>query len=394
MLFDSPLLNYCFILITAFGIAYFAMPSIILMAKKKRLFDEPDDFRKLHVTKTPNLGGVGIFSAFAFVICLGAGGKTLPSWNYILAALLILFATGLKDDIIGLSPVKKFSAQFLAAFILVYLGNVRITDFHGVFGVHTLPYAVSLLFTIVGCIFITNAFNLIDGIDGLAGGIGLLVFSIYGGYFASTGHHGLAYLSFAMVGSLLAFLRFNISPARIFMGDTGSLLLGFTAAVLSIKFVEANGSLSRPANAGASSMVVALAILIIPVFDTFRVFINRLSRKQSPFMADRNHIHHLLLDLGLSHSQASALLVSVNIIFITVAYCFKNVNPNIAIIALLLIAIGLFRVPLWLKTQKLRIPAPAPLPAMVTVESTQAKNEPVPALQPQNEEAVMSVVEG
>lgn len=393
MMFDSPLLSYCFILIMAFGIAYFAMPSIILLARKKRLFDEPDDFRKLHLTKTPNLGGIGIFSAFAFVACLVNSDKILPSWNFVFASLLILFATGLKDDIIGLSPVKKFSAQFLAAFILVYFGNIRITDLHGILGIHALPYGISLLFTIVGCIFVTNAFNLIDGIDGLAGGIGLLVFSIYGAYFASISHLGLAYVSFAMVGALLAFLRFNISPARIFMGDTGSLLLGFTAAVLSIEFVETNGSLSPASNAGGSAMLVALAILIIPVFDTFRVFINRLSRRRSPFIADRNHIHHLLLDLGLSHSQSAVILVSVNIIFITIAYCLKNVDPNIAICTTLLIAIGLFRVPLWLKSQKVRIAEEASLPAMLPVGS-QSASEAIPVLPPKKEEPAMSVVEG
>ncbi|HEY6081965.1 MAG TPA: MraY family glycosyltransferase [Chitinophagaceae bacterium] len=390
MLFDSPFLNCCLVFLLTFGLAYFAIPSIIFFAKKKRLFDEPDDFRKIHLAKTPNLGGVAIFAAFAFATSFLDSDKVLGSWNYIFAALLILFVTGLKDDVIGLSPLKKFLAQFLAAVIVVYLGDIRITDFHGIFGIHALPYSLSLAFTVVGCMFVTNAFNLIDGIDGLAGGIGLLVFSIFGGYFASVGSYGLAYMSFSMVGGLLAFLRYNIAPAKIFMGDTGSLLLGFIAAILSVKFVELNNTPLHSVGTGASSLVVALAILIIPVFDTFRVFVNRLYNGRPPFTADRNHIHHLLLDIGLNHFQASGILVAVNISFITVAYCLKNLNPNIAIGVLLLLAIGLFRIPLWLKTHKLSTLPAVPVPKRIVAEPL-PKNE-VSQVKKEMESPVMSGV--
>lgn len=340
MKLDPTLSQYVLITTLSYVIVTLSTPVIIFVALERRLLDEPDDFRKLHAVCTPNLGGVAIFCAFAFSLALFDTDRQWSSWNYLFASSLILFATGLKDDLVGLVPLKKFAAQLAAALIVVYYAGVRITDLHGLLGLHELPYWASMMLSITGIIFLTNAYNLIDGIDGLAGGLGLLAFSFFGAYFASHFQVGMAYVAFTMVGALLGFLRFNISPARIFMGDTGSLLIGFLVAVLAIRFAE-SGALRSLAHNGfgtASNLLLVVSVIIIPVFDTLRVFFNRISHGQSPFKADRNHVHHLLLDLGLSHTQASMTLLSVNILFMSIAYAMTGQNPTWGILLMFLLA--------------------------------------------------------
>lgn len=343
MSLTNPILSYSVGIILSCGLAIFAFPPLIHAAKKKRLFDVPDSDRKLHALHTPNLGGIVIFCVFAFITSLFGTDQLLPSWNYVLAACFILFATGIKDDIIGLDPVKKFLAQFIAAFLIAYFADIRITDLHGFLGLHTMPYWISIGFTIIGIMFVTNAFNLIDGIDGLAGGMGLLICTLFGIYFAAIDQAGYAFMAFSMAGTLIGFLWFNVQPARIFMGDTGSLLIGFISSLLCIHFARL-GDIHPDAILGGAGLVVSLGIIFIPVFDTFRVFINRILRGKSPFIADRQHIHHLLLDLGLSHSQVCTVLLTVNVFFILLAFLIKSIQPSIAIGLLFVTGAGLFQV--------------------------------------------------
>ncbi|GAA4311447.1 MraY family glycosyltransferase [Compostibacter hankyongensis] len=335
---NVPLLQYLLIVGLAYTVVTLSTPVVIFVSFRKRLFDEPDEFRKLHTARTPNLGGVAMFCAWAFCMELFDTGRQWASWNYVFASGLILFATGLKDDLIGMVPLKKFGAQLAAAFIIVYYTNVRLTDLHGLFGIHALPYGVSMVLSMTGIIFLTNAYNLIDGIDGLAGGLALLAFCFFGAYFASRDKTGAAYMSFAMVGAVLGFLRYNISPSKIFMGDTGSLLIGFLVAVLAIRFAE-NGKLQMPDVPGmTNNLVLMVSIIILPVFDTLRVFINRIAHGRSPFKADRQHIHHLLLDLGLSHTRASMTLLAINVLFIAIAFIMTGQNPTWGILVLFLMA--------------------------------------------------------
>lgn len=331
--------------ITAFGLSYLAIPSIINVSRKKKLFDEPND-RTSHHEGIPTLGGLAIFGGMLFSIILWTPFKYFGDLQYILCAFIVLFLIGAKDDIDPVSPFKKFLAQLFAAGILVFKANMRITTLYSIFGVGELPYWLSITLSVFVIIALINAFNLIDGINGLAASISLLSSLLFGYWFFVIGRIELAIVAFSLIGSVLAFLKFNVSPAKIFMGDTGSLLVGTVAAILSIQFIEQNKMLVESPKYIASAPALAIAVLIIPIFDTARVMIIRVLKGSSPFQPDKRHIHHLLLELGLSHMQATFVLLMVNILFVVLTYIFHgwgNVNLFLAMVGLALILSGILQ---------------------------------------------------
>ncbi|MGX5818452.1 MraY family glycosyltransferase [Chitinophaga lutea] len=271
--------------------------------------------------------------------------------QYLLAAFFIIFVVGIKDDLVGLSPVKKLIGQLVASFAIIYLGNLQIRNMYGFFGIGELPYHFSLLLTYFTFIVVTNAFNLIDGIDGLAGSIGMLVSALLGAYFLYVGESLYAVLGFSLAAGLAGFLVYNVSPARIFMGDTGSLLVGLVNATLIIKFIEVAGN---PVGRMPIQSVpaIAFAILIVPLFDTLRVFAIRMSRGRSPFTADRHHIHHYMLALGLNHSQATSVAVVSNIAFIFFAFSLQDLGTTLLLSIIGGLALGLTSVLFLMKRRK------------------------------------------
>lgn len=319
----------------AFIITYFAIPAIIDVAKNKKLFDEPDE-RKVHKEVVPTLGGLGIFAGFIIATLLTVPANVSNHLQYFMAAALVIFFLGIKDDILILSATKKFIGQLVAAGIIIKFGGIEINNMHGLFGIHQIPAFVSILLTAFTIIVITNSFNLIDGVDGLAGSLGLLTSLVFGTYFFVIGELMFAVMALSIAGSLAAFLIFNFSPARIFMGDTGSLLLGLFNSIFVIKFISTANNDIFPV---LSAPAIGFAILIVPLFDTLRVFSMRIIKRRSPFSPDRNHIHHFLLELGLSHRLISILSVASTIIFIGIAYGLRSLGTTMVIIALVLAAI-------------------------------------------------------
>ena len=316
----------------AFLITFFSIPVIIEVAKDKNLFDAPDE-RKVHKKVIPTLGGLGIFAGFIIATLMGAPPSMAAVLQYFLAAVMVIFFLGIKDDILILSASKKFIGQLVAAGIIIKFGGIQITNMYGFLGVHELPQTVSVLLTLFTIVVITNSFNLIDGVDGLAGSLGLLTSIIFGIYFAKTGQTLYAVMSLSLGGSLIAFLIYNYHPAKIFMGDTGSLLIGLLNSIFVIKFISvaANPTLGVPL---VSAPAIGFAILIVPLFDTLRVVGIRILNRRSPFSPDRNHIHHFLLDLGLSHQMISLTCVGANILFIALAYSLRFTGTTIVILAL------------------------------------------------------------
>jgi len=343
--FLLPSLAFAF----SFLVTFLSIPSIIEVAELKHLFDEPDK-RKLHKTKVPTLGGLAIFAGIIISTLLFCDIVNFVELQYILAAILILFFLGIKDDIIILSPYSKFIGQFVAALIITWFGDIRIGAFGGIFGINSLPYEVSLIFSILTIMVIINAFNLIDGIDGLAGTISFIVTAAFAAWFYKSGNTQELIFSMAVMGALLAFLRFNITPAKVFMGDTGSLLVGTIIAILTIEFIHLN-RLSDDEHRLRSAPVLALGILIIPLFDLVRVFFLRIIRGKSPFTADKIHVHHRLLDLGFTHLQSTFLLSFVNVIFIIFVFVFQRYNITYLMLAILFLA-SLFNILLWYALRK------------------------------------------
>lgn len=326
--------------ITSFLLTFFAIPSIISIARKKELVDEPGE-RRAHSVSTPSLGGIAIFAGTIFSIILWTPFKYFGDLQYILCSFIIVFLIGAKDDIDPVSAKRKVLGQIFAASILIFFSKIRLTSFYGIFGITEVPILLSILVTLFIIILIINAFNLIDGINGLSGSIGVLVAFTFGTWFYMVERVELATVSYALAGSVIAFLYYNITPAKIFMGDTGSLLLGLVASILAISFIEHHQVIYDTPYARfavKAPPAIAAGVLMLPLFDTLRVFVSRMIKGHSPFKPDRNHIHHLLLDLGFSHMQSTAILILVNVGFIILAYRFQDMGTLNLLIILLLMA--------------------------------------------------------
>ena len=337
---------------------YIVIPSIIHISYVKKLYDEPGE-RRVHTKVIPTLGGIGIFAGLIFSLLYWTPFSSFGELQYILCALVLTFLIGAKDDIIPLSPGKKFLGLLIASLILVFKADVRLTSLYGILGIYEIPDYISYGLSLFTILVINNAFNLIDGINGLAGSISLIISSTFGVWFYFAGEHELSVLAFANCGAILAFLKYNFSPARIFMGDTGSLLLGLICSILAIRFIETNGHLNDPYKMFATGFApaVAVGIMIIPLFDTLRVFTLRFLKGQSPFHPDRTHLHHMLLDLGFTHVLATCTLVLVNVLFILYVFFLQKLIPsNLWLMFVLLMSAmmlsGTLRLILHLKNKK------------------------------------------
>lgn len=310
--------------ITAFLLTYTIIPIIIGVARERKFLALPNE-RSSHEEPMPSLGGIGIFAGTIVAIVLWTPFGAFSGMQHVLGAFVLIFLIGVLDDVLPLSPIKKFAGQLLVSVILAYKSNIRLSSFYGVFGVFELPELTSFVLSVVAIVGIINAFNLIDGIDGLAGSVGLLACVAWGIWFWGIEAEALSIIAFSLAGAIVPFLKYNFTPARIFMGDTGSLLIGTVCAILAIKFIETNYHLPLThvfrVDAAPS---IALAVLILPIFDTLRVFVRRIVQGRSPFSPDKTHIHHLLLDFGLTHMQSTAWLVAANVGFIVLAV---GLNP-------------------------------------------------------------------
>jgi UDP-N-acetylmuramyl pentapeptide phosphotransferase/UDP-N-acetylglucosamine-1-phosphate transferase len=339
--------------LTSLLVVIFGIPSVITVAKQKGLFDKPDH-RKLHVNKVPRLGGLAIIAGFSIAVSIwGIPTEIASRLQYLQAALIVLFFSGLKDDILVLTPIKKLMSQLLAAALVVVGEDIRITSFYGLFGVTELNIWVSYILSVFTIVVITNAFNLIDGIDGLAGGLGFIISITFGLWFNLIDQVGWSIISFSLAGALIGFLVFNFNPAKIFMGDAGSLCTGFLLSIMAVQFIEFNRPEVQNYYKITTAPVIAIAILVIPLFDTFRVFTIRLLKKKSPFSADRNHLHHMLLKTGLGHKEVSLVLYIVNIIFVLIAFLLKDSPILTVFITIGVLAFALSQIPIYINSQRI-----------------------------------------
>ncbi len=320
----------------SFIITFLAIPIVLQIAESKKLYDIPDE-RKLHNRPIASLGGVGIFAGFILAALLSIQGQNsadLQNFFAFFAAAIVIFFLGLKDDLMVLSATKKFIGQILAASILIHLGDIRLDSMYGLFGIEKLPEGFGLALSYLTIIVVINSFNLIDGVDGLAASLGILTMLVFGAYFFAINYQAYALLAFAMAGSLGAFMIFNHHPAKIFMGDSGSLMIGMINAILVIKFINVAHEplVAIPVTA---SVAIGFSILIVPLLDTLRVFGVRILNAKSPFTPDRNHVHHLLLDRGLSHAAVAFTCVGINIGFIVLAWVTRSLGTTYVMLIML-----------------------------------------------------------
>lgn len=332
-----------FAFFTAFLLVIVATPSLIKVAKLKHLVDEPGEARKLHRRSVPTIGGIMIFAGTIIAYCLWFPSKNqwqlgenyniltaLNEFKYLVACMFILFFLGLKDDIIGVSPTKKLLVHFVIGFILVVMADIRLTEFWGLFEINEIPYELSIALSLFIYIVIVNAINLIDGVDGLASGVSFIASMTLAYWFFRTEDFPLALLAVGLAGSLLGFLVFNWQPAKLFMGDSGSLIIGVVLYVLIMKLIEFEPAEMLGKINDVSKPVLGMAILAYPLIDTLRVFLIRALQGRSPFSADKNHIHHKLLAMGLKHWQVSSVLYGFSLFIILLTFLTPAKTPNIS----------------------------------------------------------------
>ncbi len=321
--------------VSAFFITIFGMPNLIKVAKLKRLVDDPADPRKIHHRSVPTIGGVMIYFViltngfFWLSLSEGPNHESFKQYSVLLACLTLVFSMGLKDDLIGMSASKKLIVHLFAGALLITIGDFRIEGFGGLFGIEDMPETISTIFSLFVYIVIVNAWNLIDGIDGLAGGYSAIAMAAFSAWFLLTGQIPAAILSLTLVGATLGFLVFNFAPARIFLGDCGSLILGVVGYALATNVIQPPGEAIPEVFSQLSRPTLAMAILAYPLVDTLRVFFLRAIRGISPFHPDQNHMHHRLMMKNKSHRKTAIFVYFYSLVFIALAFSRPLLFPNL-----------------------------------------------------------------
>jgi len=340
----SILANFFILFSLAFAISSICVPLIIKIAKKNQLYSNVGGGRHIHSGLIPRLGGIAILVGFLlsqlYLILQPAFQQAeLINYYYLIFSMFTLFILGLLDDLVNVNSYLKFFVQLLIAIILVSNAELRILSFYGLFGLHDLPVWFSYLFSILVVVFFINAYNLIDGLDGLSCMVGLHVLLCFLSIFLFNKSYIDAMLAVSAIGCLLGFLLFNRTPAKIFMGDSGTLCVGLLLAYFSIQISNLPLDYQNTYNP-----VVAMVILSYPTIDTLRVFIRRIITGKSPFSADRNHIHHALYDLGFGHTKSVAFII-IFCIIITVFTYFIRTYHNLSFFISVFLIIAISQIP-------------------------------------------------
>lgn len=323
-------MNYLLIILSflvSMVLAMIVIPKILVIAVRHSLYDMPNE-RKKHAGAVPRIGGVSFIPCILFSILftvalfyMFAGGNSadysypnISEFCLFFCGLTLLYLGGVKDDLVGLRYRHKFTIQIIASLLLISSG-LYLNDFHGLFAIGAIPWWIGIPFTLFVMVFIINAMNLIDGIDGLASGISIFALCIYGTFFLLHDLWYYAILAAATIGVLLPFFYYNVfgdakRKRKLFMGDSGSLTLGFILGYLSLRYACSNPAIFIPLN---NALIIALSPLLLPMLDVLRVILVRFKKHKHIFHADRSHIHHKLIDMGLNKSTALVVLLCLSL---------------------------------------------------------------------------------
>lgn len=292
-------------------------PKVVRYAKHKNIVDNPDA-RKLQKTPVPILGGVAVF--FGAFVAVGASSLLANTFELLPAcvAMLVMLAAGVADDIKGLSPGLRFLIEIAVVVFLIYASGRCIDDFHGIWGVHGISRRTAVPLTVFACVGIINAINLVDGVNGLSSGLGILACLLFGVYFILAGNVAMAILASATMGALIPFFMHNVfgKKSRMFIGDGGALTLGLVLSIFVVSILRYNAPGSEFATKGIGLIPLTVAVLSMPVADTLRVMITRIIKGKSPFHPDKTHLHHIILSLGASHLVTTIVILSANLLVI------------------------------------------------------------------------------
>jgi len=324
----------------AFILTWYFIPKVLWVTKEKQLVKEINH-RSSHQIEVPSFGGVAFFLVLILIISILQSLRITYTGNHLIIGLTFLFMAGLKDDLVVSSARLKFVSQVFAAGFIIFSPELELTNLHGFLGITEIPYWLGYILKLFVVIALINAYNLIDGIDGLAGIAGIVICTSFAVMFYLISEPYFVLISVTVVGLLAAFLRYNFSRGhrKIFMGDGGSLTIGFLIAFLALKLLVRDNSatLLEEGFMPENRVLFLIAILFLPVYDTGRVILIRLSQGNTPFEADRNHLHHVLLDNKLSHKQASVLLGFINVLIIGLFMMLSKIINSVYLSLIMLV---------------------------------------------------------
>lgn len=325
-----------FIGLVSLLLAWGAMPIVLRIAKDKGLVVRPNK-RTSHTGEVPNIGGLGICFAFLMTYMIFDFDQ-LPQARFLMIGLFAIVVVGLVDDILVLSPLSKLVCELLSGIAMIGFADIRLSHLHGLFGLtDAIGLVPSYCLSFFILIAVINAINLIDGVDGLASGLGIIYCLFFAIYFTLVEDKAWAILAIGLIGPLLVFFFYNVFGGhrrKIFMGDSGSLVLGYMLTAFVFHFCELNASTEMPAIFQMSAApAVAICVLGVPLFDTIRVSVTRIKHHKSPFLPDKNHIHHLLLRTGLNHLETTSVLLIVSLLSIGLGIIGRNWNIWVLAIA-------------------------------------------------------------
>lgn len=312
---------------TSMILAMLVIPRILVIAVKHSLYDIPDE-RKTHTGAVPRIGGVSFIPCilFAMIFVFGlfdmfADGVSdfkyyhpnVSEFSLFFCGVLLLYLGGVKDDLVGLRYRHKFTIQIISSALIVFSG-LYINNFYGLLGIYSIPFWIGMPLTVLVLVFVINAMNLIDGMDGLASGISIFALSVYGTLFLLHGLWFYSVLAFSTVGVLIPFFYYNVfgnvkKGRKLFMGDSGSLTLGLILGFLSVRYAHYSPGIMEPVG---NTLVIAVSPILIPMLDVMRVILVRARNRKPLFEADRSHIHHKLMDMGLGKSTALVILLCIS----------------------------------------------------------------------------------
>jgi UDP-GlcNAc:undecaprenyl-phosphate GlcNAc-1-phosphate transferase len=304
-----PMLEHGKIYLTSLMVSYVSIQGLAISAPKLQMLDKPDHARKVHTVAKPIVGGLGMVAGILMAMTLFS---SVGSYVGLMLAIIMIAVTGALDDRFDISFKLRFIVQIAASLVIIYIGGTKLNTFGNIFGLGAVETGLLAIPITIFCILgVINAMNMIDGLDGLAGGTSLVAFLAFAILALINKMTGLMLLSIAFVGALAAFLRFNWHPSKLFMGDAGSMTLGFVLAFFSIELTQKPDSLVSP--------VAALFVLALPVTDTLTVMIKRMLKGNSPFKPDNTHLHHILKSMDISHGKVVVIMVVMTGFFASLA---------------------------------------------------------------------------
>jgi UDP-GlcNAc:undecaprenyl-phosphate GlcNAc-1-phosphate transferase len=312
------------------------IPKIIHFSLRLKLFDDQDLYRKGHSKLVSRMGGIGIFFGYISGLSIYVDLNSLEM-HALLSSTLILFFLGLKDDLLGgASPLEKFSIQFLAASVLVLFGGFETIN---IISLENDIFHRALNAFLIVCIvlLVVNAFNFIDGINGLAGVIGVFLNVFLGYYLLHWDDYNFGFIAFILAGAISGFLFHNFIPNKVFMGDSGAMVIGLTTLAICLRFIIVSTNVHT--DGFPLPELIILALLVVPIFDVIRIFIIRSLHKKPLLMGDRNHLHHRLKDLGMRDFQVVLILVGFTGLSVTIAIVGQNNDAATTSISLGLLCI-------------------------------------------------------